>query len=224
MIIKTLIAVSSTTLLAALSAQAQASFQNLNFEQADPIVVPGTPYVTEASALPEWTVTIGGVQETEITENAPSLGAPWVSLVGPGDESNTPIDGNYSVLLQGSAPAEAASIDQIGLIPFNARSLQFKAFGGGGILDLQVGTATVPFTALETEPTYTLYGANISAWADETEHLTFSALGDSSQPNNWELDDISFSTNVVASPEPNMVALSAIGGLLFGARKWFARR
>jgi hypothetical protein len=43
-------------------------------------------------------------------------------------------------------------------------------------------------------------------------------------PSELELDDISFSTNVVASPEPNLVALSAIGGLLFGARKWFPRR
>jgi hypothetical protein len=38
-----------------------------------------------------------------------------------------------------------------------------------------------------------------------------------------ELDDITFSTTAVA-PEPNIVALTAIGGLLFGARKWFARR
>jgi hypothetical protein len=37
------------------------------------------------------------------------------------------------------------------------------------------------------------------------------------------LDDISFSTTAVA-PEPNVVALSAIGGLVFGARKWLARR
>jgi hypothetical protein len=37
------------------------------------------------------------------------------------------------------------------------------------------------------------------------------------------LDDIAFSTTVVA-PEPNMARLSAMGGLLFGARKWFARR
>jgi hypothetical protein len=76
---------------------------------------------------------------------------------------------------------------------------------------------------VETEPTYTLYGANISAWANDTEPLTFTAMQDNTALNNWEIDDISFSTNAV-SPEPNILALTAIGGLLFGARKRFARR
>ncbi|MGP8199365.1 MAG: hypothetical protein ACLQU4_07675 [Limisphaerales bacterium] len=70
---------------------------------------------------------------------------------------------------------------------------------------------------------YTLYGANISSYADATGTLEFSALSGSGA--SWlGLDDISFSTNVVASPEPSMVELTAFGGLLFGARKWFARR
>jgi hypothetical protein len=222
-----LIVALSVALLAAFLIQAQ-SFQNLNFEQADPIVVPGTLYVTESSALPDWTVTIGVVEKTQITENGPSLGSPWVSLVGPGDEYNTPIDGNYSVYLQGSFPASAA-ISQTGLIPADTQSLTFEAepiwqTQPAGSLELQIGSQVVPFAALATGPNYTLYGANIAAWAGDTEQLTFTAMQDSNDLNNWELDDISFSTNVVASPEPNMVALSAIGGLLFGARKWFARR
>jgi hypothetical protein len=92
-----------------------------------------------------------------------------------------------------------------------------------GQLELQVGTQVVPFVAVETEPTYTLYGANISAWANDTEPLTFTAMQDNTALNNWEIDDISFSTNAV-SPEPNILALTAIGGLLFGARKRFVRR
>jgi hypothetical protein len=37
------------------------------------------------------------------------------------------------------------------------------------------------------------------------------------------LDDIAFSPTAV-TPEPSIFGLTAIGGLLFGARKWFARR
>jgi len=83
-----------------------------------------------------------------------------------------------------------------------------------------MGTQIVPIGAIGTGSNYTLYGANISAWADDSEQITFAALGDSSEANNWNIDDISFSD----VPEPSTVALTAIGGLLFGARKWFARR
>ena len=54
-----------------LSAFAQGTFENLNFEQAYPVAV-GNGYpsldVTDASALPYWTATVGGVQQI-IPEN-----------------------------------------------------------------------------------------------------------------------------------------------------------
>jgi hypothetical protein len=63
---------------------------------------------------------------------------------------------------------------------------------------------------------YTIYGANISAWADQTEQLTFSAsLG------NIAIDDISFSPTAVI-PEPSPLVLSGIGGLLFALYRRFA--
>jgi hypothetical protein len=212
----------SIVLLAVLSAQAQGTFENLNFEQADPISagVPGEPFfVTAASALPYWNVYYDGVQQTQIPFNAISYGTPSVSLLGTAETVGiSPIDGNYSVLLQ--PYAGAVSISQTGLIPANTPSLLFEGLGEIGVLEVLVGTQIVPFTAVETEPTYTLYGANISAWEGQNEQLTFSALG--LTPTSWEIDDISFSTT--PEPEPNILALTAIGGLLFGARKWFARR
>jgi hypothetical protein len=223
--IQSLIAAASVVLFAALSAQAQGTFQNLNFEQADPVIVVGSPYypyeVTAASALPYWTVTIDGVQQSQITENDPSLGATWVMVVGPGDAFGyAPIDGNYSVLLQGIVPGSTASISQTGLIPTGTQSLLFEAQPGIGPMDVLIGSQVVPFAAVGSGANYTLYGANISAWAGDTEELTFSALGGSY--NNWNVDDISFSPTSV--PEPSIVALTAIGGLLFGTRKWFAGR
>jgi len=213
-----LIAGFSVSFLAALSVQAQGTFQNLNFEEANPVAA-GNPYpaydVTAASALPGWTVYYGTTQETVVAYNSFSTGAPQVDLV---NAANGAIDGNYSVILQGSLPG--VSISQTGLIPAGTQSLYFEAEPGLGSLDVLMGTQIVPIGAIGTGSNYTLYGANISAWADDSEQITFAALGDSSEANNWNIDDISFSD----VPEPSTVALTAIGGLLFGARKWFARR
>jgi hypothetical protein len=210
----------SLALFSMLSAQAQGTFQNLNFEQANPIPVHGTPYVTAASALPDWTVTLDGTQQTQITENAPSLGETWVMLAGPNDPYGyAPIDGNYSVLLQGIVPGSTASISQTGLIPTGTQSLYFEAEPGFGAMDVLVGTQIVPFSAVGSGPNYTLYGANISAWAGDTEELTFSALGGSY--NNWEVDDITLSTTTV-TPEPSPLVLAGLGGLLFALYRRFA--
>jgi hypothetical protein len=213
----------SVAFLTALSANAQGTFQNLNFEQADPVFVAGqySPYeVTAASALPDWIVSYDGSQQSAVLYDTQSTGAAVVCLEGIGFGA---IDGNYSAFLQ--AFIGGASISQTGLIPASTQSLFFEAYTSfpGQPLEVLIGSESVPFTAVSTGANYTLYGANISAWAGQTEQLTFSALPDYSYPNNWMIDDISFSTNTV-SPEPSIVALTAIGGLLFGARKWFARR
>jgi hypothetical protein len=213
------------TLSIVLSTQAQGTFQNLNFEQANPS--PNAPgLVTSASALPDWAVSVGGIPQTQINYNDPSTGAPAVTLIStsyPFGGGLAPIDGTYSVLLQGSGVPSAPSISQTGRIPTLTQSLFFEAEpeqgNPAGPLEVMIGSQIVPFTAVGTGPNYTLYNANISAWAGDTEQLTFSAPEYVSQ-NNWLIDDISFS-NV---PEPSVVALNAMGGLLFGARKWLARR
>jgi hypothetical protein len=201
-------------------ANAQGTFQNLDFEQANPVVVVGSPNypygVTAASALPDWTVTIGGVQQTEITENDPSLGSTWVSIVTSGHGA---IDGNYSVLLQNGGTASAASISQTAEIAASSESILFEAQGVGP-LDLFVGTQNVLFTQVGTGPNYTLYGANISQWSGQTEQLTFSAPEAGGGGYGWHIDDISFSPSAV--PEPGPVALTAIGGLLFALYRRFA--
>jgi hypothetical protein len=221
--INSLIVVQMACLSLAFSANAQGTFQNLNFEQANPVSA-GNPYppeyVTVASALPDWSVYYGNAQQTVMTYNSPGLGSTLATLLGP--SSPVPvIDGNYSVLLQGGETASAASITQTATIPSGMQSLFFEAQPGGGSLDVVIGTQTVPFTAVGSGPNYTLYGANISAWAGNTEQLTFSALEDNSGPNNWELDDISFSPT--ATPEPNTLVLIVMGGAAFAVRQWRKR-
>ncbi len=107
------------------------------FEQADPIIIVGSsfyPYgVTVTSALPDWTYTVGGVMQTQMLENDPSLGAPWVSLIGHRVEPHlgtSILYGNYSVLLQGSGIPPTSAISQTGLIPASAQSLLFEAEPG----------------------------------------------------------------------------------------------
>ncbi len=202
------------------SMQAQIAFQNLDFEQANLGADPQPGYVRVASALPYWTVRLGGGQQTEMIYNEQSLGATSVSLVEAADGGTDlvygPIDGNYSVLLQGGISLSSASISQKGWIPWNAQSLLFKAEQGDIPLEVEISGQDIPYTAVGSGASYTLFAADVSAWAGETETLTFSALegGD----DNWLLDDISFSPNAV--PEPSIMSLLVMGGLALAARRW----
>jgi hypothetical protein len=212
------VAIAISALICSHSVSAQGTFQNLDFEQANPVFVNGNsgPYVTATSALPYWTPEIGGVLQTQILEDALSTGDPEVVLLN-ATSPQPPLDGNYSVLLTGSFAT--ASISQTGEIPFGTQSLFFDAeHSGNGNLTVQIGTQNVPFTPVATEPNYTVYGANISAWTGQTEPLTFSAV--EGGLSNWEIDDVSFSPSAV--PEPSPVALTAIGGLLFALYRRFA--
>jgi len=204
------------------SVRGQGTFQNLNFELANPGPLTqnpdGPPYainVPVADALPYWIVFYGSVQQSEVNVNAPSLGSPAVTLIAPGDN---PIDGNYSVLLQGFG--QNVSISQTGLVPFTAQSLFFEAQSSDGPLIVSIGGQSVPFSAISTGPNYVLYGANISAWAGETESLQFTAASLPNEADNWELDDIAFSAQSV--PEPDAFLLTGLGGTLFALYRRFA--
>jgi hypothetical protein len=123
------------------------------------------------------------------------------------------------VLLQGGSTAATAAISQTGLIPSTVQTLVVDVGNGESVpFDIYIGNQSLVLTA--TNPNYTVYEANISAWAGQTEQLTISVpeyFGD------CEFDDITFS-QIAVSPEPSIVSLTVIGGLFFGARKWFVRR
>jgi hypothetical protein len=208
-------------LLAMPSAQAQGTIQNLNFEDANPMSV-GSPYppyvVTTASAFPYWSVYYDNVQQTQVSYNAISTGATQVTLVSAGNPEISAIDGNYSALLQAFAPGSLASISQTGVIPSGTQSLLFEARADPAILTLSVESQIVTFSAIGSGSDYVLYGANISAWAGDTEQITFSSLGGT--PEYSEIDDIMFSPT--ALPEPSPLALTGVGGLLFALFRRFA--
>lgn len=191
----------------------QVAFQNLDFELANPGPVTSAASVPVAIVIPFWNASYSGVEQTDVSYNLISTGATQVALTSEGNPGFGAIDGNYSVLLQGIVPGSTASISQTGLIPTGAESLLFEAQPGSGPLGIYVGGQIVSFSSVGSGPNYNLYGANISAWNGDTEDITFSAFGGSY--NNWLIDDISFSTTPIVTPEPSPFVLTAIGGVVF---------
>jgi hypothetical protein len=234
-----LIARFSVAFLAALSAQAQGTFQNLNFESANLSPIPSGQYggdVPITSALPGWNASIGGVAVTQVLQNNYTLGAASIDIFGPNWNSVNPgiIDGNYTVYLQsGENLTETGtantSIFQNGTIPAYTQSLQFSAWNTPSVnsaFSVSFNGNTLSPIVLSSGQTasgqdYSVYGVNMASYAGQTGELEFTSIF-TGAPSWTEFDDILFSTAAV--PEPSVVALSAIGGLLFGARKWLARR
>jgi hypothetical protein len=234
--IEKLIITSSVVLLAVLSAHAQTAFTNLNFESATVAPSEGDNYVPIAAALPGWNAYLGTTLQTEAYQNGYLGGSASINIFGPNYSSAGPqgppfapgiIDGNYTVFLQsGELGSELvnASIEQNGTIPAGTQSLEFKAwdwYPPAAIMAVSFNGNTLSPMAIGSGPNYTLYGANVSSFANQTGELEFAAVFTPAGPSWIEFDDISFSTSAV--PEPNLAALSAMGGLLFGARKWLAR-
>jgi hypothetical protein len=235
MTIKKFIAWTSGVLLTSLSAQAQGSFQNLAFENANPVSIVGGEYpdeVTPGSALPGWSASIGGIPVTAIIQNDYALGGASIDIFGPGWTTPYPgiIDGNYTVMLQAGGPSPLsgggnASLSQNGTIPANAMSLEFEAwsmianatlsvsFAGNSLSPVGLSSGVSP-----SGQSYTLYGADISAFAGQSGQLQFTDVYSGQGLNGIELDDITFSPNSI--PEPGTLALIVTGGLTLALHRW----
>jgi hypothetical protein len=208
------------------------NFINLNFEQAKIVLDTSSEYYPYAAytsdALPGWTIGNNFMGPNEIFYNDLSLGAPSVALFGTNSEySPPPLDGKFSIGLYGGVngpypPVPGVYISQTALVPTNAESILFKAQGyfSNGPLLLSLGGQNISFAAISTTPDYTLYGGDISAFAGQIETLTFDAP--SGVNNYWELDDIQFSPSPV--PEPDVLGIYGIGGLLFYCLRNLHRR
>ncbi len=219
--------------LGVLPALGQGSFQNLNFESAliDQTHAPGG--VSTTDALPGWTAYSSTNQATQVLFNDFCLGATCISLLGTNSPVGPPIEGGFSVLLQGgvSGPGTlhptAASIRQTGLVPASSRSVRFKAqldsLGVPGVLSMSLDGVNIPYVSLSSGPNYTLYGGDISAFAGRTAELGFSLFGGAGIDYSiWNLDSIEFSD--LAVPEPSVLGLSLLGALLLGWRHWRKHR
>ncbi len=144
------------------------------------------------------------------------LAAAAVSLQGTNYGS---LAGLYSVFLQGTyrdPSPKSAAIGQTGQVPITAQTLIFWAntFLSAITNDMEVtfNNQAIPYFATSSGAGYTVYAADISAFAGSTGQLLFTAM-----PNTWAMiDNIQFSSSGI--PEPATVGLLGLGLLCFALR------
>jgi len=202
------------------AAMGQTAFQNLNFESPIlPLVRDGNGFVPAAKALPGWSPYVGTNQQGLVLYSNYFLGTAIVALEGTPNPYAPSLQGTYSVLLQAGiqlfGPTNFvyanASISQVGLVPPDARSLQFKVLG----LNFEASLAgqQIPLVRLGDGPGYEIYGGDISAFQGQMAELRLSALSLPTQRFvSVFLDDIVFSNLEI--PEPNVIGLSVFGTFL----------
>ncbi|MCC6819174.1 MAG: PEP-CTERM sorting domain-containing protein [Verrucomicrobia subdivision 3 bacterium] len=205
-----------TLSLAARSAAfGQGTFQNLDFESAALVSVPGDPFgsVYAAQALPGWTGYIGTQQATSVwNNNIPVGGAfPFISIDGPDFPFPNHMQGHYYLTLGAGIDSLGnpipAALAQTGQVPGTARAVHFLAtaqvnlsFAGHPMVVFPLGNGQ--------------FGADISPFASQAGELRFEV--NNSIPR---LDFIQFSDQPI--PEPSTLGLFAIGTLFLG---WKLRR
>jgi hypothetical protein len=200
------------------SLDAQGTFENLDFEAANVSgYPPGT--VPASNAIPGWTAYIGNAAQTTMLYNNEALGEAAISLQGQQGAIYRPIQGEYFVLLQAAffAPnTNAAAIGQTGTIPTTAQSLVFwgdiSLSGVANNMQVTFNGETVPYSAIGSGSTYTIYGADISGLKGQTGQLLFTAFNNTYAA----IDNIQLSDQFI--PEPGVSALTALGALLLGWR------
>ncbi len=196
-------------------------FVNLDFESTT-LAFNGMPSTVATSVgLPGWNASIGGISQSTILYNNGTLGNSAVAIQGYANSLTPIIAGTFSASLTAGATGNA-SISQTGLIPADALSLLFESYTtGNGLptLSVTINGQDISISPLLTTANYTLYGGDISFFAGQTANLAFTAVSNYPQGfGYYVLDGISFSANSV--PEPSAFGLVALGGLLFGYRRW----
>lgn len=201
----------------------QSAFVNLNFQSAT--LSSDRPWyyeVSTGSALPGWTVQIGGNSPDQIFYNTITLDAAGVTLQGPDSLAFPPLPGSYSVYLQSSSiftPVVAsASLSQIGFVPTTANSLQFVGLEGYGNGQVSLGGEVLGLSVLDRSGNYILYGADIRSLAGSTQELRFTSM----YHVGLYIDDIRFSSVVV--PEPGMAGFACLVVLWVMGRYFRAQR
>jgi hypothetical protein len=81
-----------------------------------------------------------------------------------------------------------------------------------------LGGQTLSLIPVSSGVNYTLYAADVHAWAGQTAQLAFTAFAERPHFNDTYLylDSIQFSST--PTPEPGVFSLCALGGLLWGWR------
>jgi len=210
------------------------AFQDLDFESATlspPPTGPGGVFF--APAFPGWSGFAGTNQLDTALYDATYLDSAAISIVdtnplGPGVFGKL-IDGNYTVVLQAGnyppfgpppiGPADV-SLSQTGLVPAGTKTLAFYALPAGGFAGspfaVSLGGSNLNLISLPVpNENYTLYEADVSAFAGLSEELKFTLLAQNPHVSNryLSLDDIQFSPDAIPEPSSAMLLALAVMGL-----------
>lgn len=159
---------------------AQGSFQNLDFEAAQFVSIPGGPSgaVVFSNALPGWTGYIGGQVQTATIPSGIPIGipgeTPFIAIVGP------PANQGLYMVSFGSAYNSTGitvpvALAQTGQIPAQAQSMQFLSLYPTTVLLSGQRLVTV---RLGDGPGYLdRYGVDISSFAGQLHEIRFLAGG-----------------------------------------------
>jgi hypothetical protein len=209
-------------LLSAAVSPGQGSFENLDFESAHIIPIADGPYgpfsIATSNALPGWSAYFGASQQTVMFYNGHTVATTSVALFA---DTRQELAGHCSVFLQGgiSSFPPAASIAQTGVVPAAAQSILFFAkqmSSSAAVLLVSLGAQNLSLVEMSSTQSYTVYGADISAFAGQTTVLTLTAPAITDDSNQWLIDNIEFSNQAI--PEPGVVGISMVGVLLVGRR------
>jgi hypothetical protein len=203
----------------------QGTFQNLNFEEANPAAGH-----TLATLFPGWQAFYNSTPVSVVGYDDESTGAALLSIQD--DKAGyMPIQGNYTAFLQSAvvgSQSTSVTLSQTGLVPNGTESIELDANEpNGGAFAVTLGGDNISMFPLKTFSGYTLYGGNVSAWAGQDAALNITQMAAPTSngeysPSLLELDDITFSPGAV--PEPSALALTGIGGLLFALYRRITHR
>jgi len=191
-------------------------FMNLGFENTTltgVLVNSDSGYYDTNATIPGWDWSPhanAGYSDpnTTVAFNDITLDSSGVTLHGTNDPTGfQALRGRYSILLQGGSQfvssSSYASIGQTGQVPSSAESITYW----GGALQVTFNGQPLTFNAMSNAPTFSVWVADISAYAGQTGLLLFTAP--------WQttamLDNIQFSTS--PAPEPGTLSLIIYGSL-----------
>ena len=197
---------------------AQGTFQNLNFESAN--IPPGTQpnsTISASSAFPKWSA------NAIVGYDAFSAGDTVISIVDSAVPGIAPLQGNYSVFLFGGEGSPAI-LSQTGLVPSGTHSMTVNLAGSGiSLLIVSLDGQTIQMLPLVVFANYTEYGGDVTAFAGNSELLSFTEQPPVGVPPSvLELDNIIFSPNTV--PEPATWTLLLCGAGLWGLMRQLRRQ
>lgn len=200
-----------------LCAFAQIPLTNGDFEAATLIQYNNPFEVKSAEALPGWTVAFRGFPTPVpyINYNELALDSAIISIHDSQSRYFTPLEGSYSLFLQGGnvANSPGASLSQSTAVPADARSIRFLG-NPDNHLELSFNGQNLPFVGLGTAGSGMLYGADISGFAGVSGDIQFHAAP---LIGGGLVDNVFFSS--VAIPEPSELSLMGFSflGLIAGS-------